>query len=154
LYSSMGCCGCCCIGAPSAHLVGTTHCIAPTNAARAQFSRGINQDSAAAPDPLAGGEDHKTGSLWPYDPYERLIKYAKSRWTEAGEVVHMWNGQVSGQGEAAPAQLRRPQWRGRGCKGCPLLLGGVLASLGLSTARLAADSCWAVHKCMAGLPCP
>ncbi|GAB4819568.1 hypothetical protein N2152v2_006614 [Parachlorella kessleri] len=43
---------------------------------------------------IVGGEDHKTGSLWPYDPYERLIKYAKSRWTGAGEVLFRWNGQV------------------------------------------------------------
>lgn len=46
----------------------------------------------------AGGEDHKTGSLYPYDPYDRLTHYARSRWTEAGEVVRTWNGQVCGRG--------------------------------------------------------
>ncbi|KAL4423050.1 hypothetical protein ABPG77_002084 [Micractinium sp. CCAP 211/92] len=43
---------------------------------------------------IVGGEDHKTGSLWPYDPYERLEKYARARWTDAGETILRWNGQV------------------------------------------------------------
>ncbi|EFN55349.1 hypothetical protein CHLNCDRAFT_134365 [Chlorella variabilis] len=53
---------------------------------------------------IVGGEDHKTGSLWPYDPYDRqagregmhrvLEKYARSRWTAAGELLLKWNGQV------------------------------------------------------------
>ncbi|PSC69844.1 oxidoreductase [Micractinium conductrix] len=43
---------------------------------------------------IVGGEDHKTGSLYPYDPYARLEKYARSRWTDAGEVLLRWNGQV------------------------------------------------------------
>lgn len=43
---------------------------------------------------IVGGEDHKTGSLWPYDPYDRLEKYARARWTDAGETVLRWNGQV------------------------------------------------------------
>lgn len=29
----------------------------------------------ACPTPLAGGEDHKTGSLWPYDPYARHARF-------------------------------------------------------------------------------
>lgn len=43
---------------------------------------------------IVGGEDHKTGSLWPYNPYERLEKYARSRWTAVGETIRRWNGQV------------------------------------------------------------
>ncbi|KAL4858845.1 putative Rieske 2Fe-2S iron-sulfur protein YhfW [Chlorella vulgaris] len=53
---------------------------------------------------IVGGEDHKTGSLWPYDPYAKQVpginryakpeKYARSRWTSAGATVLRWNGQV------------------------------------------------------------
>eukprot|EP00887_Chlorella_sp_A99_P007470 scaffold2.g7470.t1 len=38
---------------------------------------------------IVGGEDHKTGSLWPYNPYERLEKYARSRWTAVMEPADM-----------------------------------------------------------------
>ncbi|PRW44524.1 oxidoreductase [Chlorella sorokiniana] len=43
---------------------------------------------------IVGGEDHKTGSLWPYDPYDRLEKYARARWTDVTQTVLKWNGQV------------------------------------------------------------
>jgi len=43
---------------------------------------------------IVGGEDHKTGSLQHYNPYQRLEDYARSRWTGAEEVLFKWNGQV------------------------------------------------------------
>lgn len=46
---------------------------------------------------IVGGEDHTTG-MKPtdyYDAYGRLEKWAKDRWSMAGEVVYKWTGQVS-----------------------------------------------------------
>ena len=45
---------------------------------------------------IVGGEDYSTG-MKPkdyHDPYGDLEKWAKARWTMAGEVVYKWTGQV------------------------------------------------------------
>ncbi|CAI7926179.1 unnamed protein product [Closterium sp. NIES-53] len=46
---------------------------------------------------IVGGEDHPTGVLAPGEypqAYTRLEKWAKARWTSAGDVVFRWSGQV------------------------------------------------------------
>ncbi|CAI5498826.1 unnamed protein product [Closterium sp. Naga37s-1] len=46
---------------------------------------------------IVGGEDHPTGVLAPKEysqAYTRLEKWAKARWTCAGDVVFRWSGQV------------------------------------------------------------
>ncbi|MCO5583184.1 hypothetical protein L7F22_037092 [Adiantum nelumboides] len=45
---------------------------------------------------VVGGNDHPTGIKGKdyLDPYSSLEKWARERWTEAGEVLYKWTGQV------------------------------------------------------------
>lgn len=46
---------------------------------------------------VVGGEDHNSGmKLEDYqDAHSNLEKWAKKRWTSAGEVLYKWTGQAS-----------------------------------------------------------
>jgi hypothetical protein len=45
---------------------------------------------------VVGGEDHNSGMKFEdyHDAYSNLEKWAKARWTSAGDVLYKWTGQV------------------------------------------------------------
>jgi hypothetical protein len=46
---------------------------------------------------VVGGEDHNAGMKFEdyHDAYSNLEKWAKKRWTSAGEILYKWTGQAS-----------------------------------------------------------
>jgi hypothetical protein len=46
---------------------------------------------------VVGGSDHPAGQHPSeyYNAYAQLEQYARERWTQAGEVLYRWTGQVS-----------------------------------------------------------
>ncbi|WP_437602419.1 FAD-dependent oxidoreductase [Sorangium sp. So ce590] len=61
------------------------------------YVRLANVDGADGPDEvlIVGGEDHKTGQASDADQrYARLEAWARERFTQAGEVLHRWSGEV------------------------------------------------------------
>ncbi|AUX41601.1 oxidoreductase [Sorangium cellulosum] len=61
------------------------------------YVRLANVDGADGPDEIliVGGEDHKTGQASDADQrHARLEAWARERFTQAGEVLHRWSGEV------------------------------------------------------------
>ncbi|WP_437513757.1 FAD-dependent oxidoreductase [Sorangium sp. So ce1099] len=61
------------------------------------YVRVANVDGADGPDEvlIVGGEDHKTGQASDADQrHARLEAWARERFTQAGEVLHRWSGEV------------------------------------------------------------
>ncbi|XXX80650.1 FAD-dependent oxidoreductase [Sorangium sp. So ce134] len=61
------------------------------------YVRLANVDGADGPDEvlIVGGEDHKTGQAGDADQrYARLEAWVRERFTQAGEVLHRWSGEV------------------------------------------------------------
>ncbi|XXT23135.1 FAD-dependent oxidoreductase [Sorangium sp. So ce429] len=61
------------------------------------YVRVANVDGADGPDEvlIVGGEDHKTGQASDADKrHARLETWARERFTQAGEVLHRWSGEV------------------------------------------------------------